>query len=297
MPDALHCRLMQICVATYSGTAPDYLDVAWTDIVPGTKATACGKDYDFGFVGEIANPRPGITKAVVIAFRGTLEPFRLHDPDPRLTLHDWLNNTASRQEPFPEAGLANVGVHQGFHRSLELMWPKIRQTVEAPGKPGPQTLLLITGHSKGGAIANLAAMQARHVWPAARVEVVTFAGARAGDQRFQAAYNQAVPNSVRYESWPDPVPELPPGPQGSMLLRTLAKRLAKAITGTDFSLIPEYYPVGTRVPTSAGWGADVWIGIGSLLAGSPQAAIRTVHDTHRIGPGTGYGTLACPPPK
>ena len=135
MPDPLHCRLMQICVATYSGTAPDFLDVAWTDIVAGTKCTPCGKKYDFAFVGEIANPRPGVAKAVVIAFRGTLEPFRLHDPDPRLTLKDWLNDADSKQEPFPEAGLPNVGVHHGFHRSLEVMWPRIQETVEAPGGP------------------------------------------------------------------------------------------------------------------------------------------------------------------
>ena len=295
MPDPLHCRLMQICVATYSGTPPHYPDIAWTDIIAGTKCTACGDGYDFAFVGQIANPRPDIARAVVIAFRGTLAPFRLHDPDPRLTLGDWLNNGAARQEPFTDAGLPNVGVHRGFKGSLKAMWKRIPDAVTKLGVPGPETLILVTGHSKGGAIANLAAMQARHDWPMAKIEVVTFAGARAGDQRFQAAYNAAVPNSVRYESWPDPVPELPPGPQGSMWLRMAAKRLAKAITGNDLSLIPEYYPVGRRIPESAGWGADVWTGVGALLTGGVEGAIKTIHDTHRIGDGTGYGRLACPP--
>src|SRR4051794_1091179 len=115
MPDALHCRLMQICFATYSGTPPGFGDVAWTDIVAGTKATACGKEADFAFVGEIENPRAGSTRAVVIAIRGTLEPFRPHDPDPILTIRDWLNNADTVQEGFLEAGLPNVGVHHGFH--------------------------------------------------------------------------------------------------------------------------------------------------------------------------------------
>src|SRR5438067_10007701 len=91
MPDALHCRLMQICLASYSGTPPKFADVAWTDIAAGTKATPCGDKFDFAFVGEIPNPRPGVAAAVVIAFRGTLEPARPHDPDPILTIRDWVN--------------------------------------------------------------------------------------------------------------------------------------------------------------------------------------------------------------
>jgi hypothetical protein len=294
MPDALHCRLMQICLASYSGTPPKFADVAWTDIAAGTKATPCGDKFDFAFVGEIPNPRPGVAAAVVIAFRGTLEPARPHDPDPILTIRDWVNDADAAQVDFVEVPGAGP-VHKGFHRSLMIMWPGIKAAVDKLIGPGEAKLLLITGHSKGGAIANLAAMLAHRTWNHAQIEVVTFAGARAGGLAFQSAYNQTVPSSVRYESWPDAVPELPPGPQGSKLLGWFAKKLAKSLGDANLDLIPDYYPVGRRVPATAGWGADVWGGIRKLLTGTMQTALTTVRDAHKIGPGTAYGALACPP--
>src|SRR5438309_261072 len=152
MPDALHCRLMQICLATYSGTPPGFADVGWTDIVAGNKATPCGERFDFAFVGKIGNPRPATSSAIVIAFRGTLEPLNPHDPDPILTIRDWLNDAATQPVDFTEVPGAGQ-VHKGFHGSLMVMWTRIVTAVNKLIVPGERPLLLITGHSKGGAIA------------------------------------------------------------------------------------------------------------------------------------------------
>src|SRR5262249_8431594 len=94
--------------------------------------------------------------------------------------------------------------------------------------PLAEAPLLITGHSKGGAMAALAAwrLQAR---PEIPVQVVTFAGPKPGDRTFAAAYNARVAHT-RYEYGTDLAPpRRPPRPGLPDLLSsplTLGGRLA-----------------------------------------------------------------------
>jgi Lipase (class 3) len=70
-------------------------------------------------------------------------------------------------------------------------------------------------------MANIAAARLYKLQPHAAIYVCTFAGARAGDADFAAAYDAAVTNSDRYEFADDIVPHLPP----MDALRALAKHL------------------------------------------------------------------------
>ena len=86
------------------------------------------------------------------------------------------------------------------------MWSDLSRSVPV-GKP-----VYFTGHSKGGALANLAAAR----WASENAGktppiVTTFAAAKPGDAHFQAAYDKLVPHSLRYEYQDDIVPHLPPG--------------------------------------------------------------------------------------
>ncbi|HLX81862.1 MAG TPA: hypothetical protein VKS43_14880, partial [Burkholderiales bacterium] len=81
--------------------------------------------------------------------------------------------------------------------------------------------LYITGHSKGGAVANLAAARFS-LTEGMSPHVCTFAAAHPGDESFAKAYDKAVIDSTRYEYADDIVPHLPPSPAFGPLLERIA---------------------------------------------------------------------------
>jgi hypothetical protein len=173
--------------------------------VPATPAGRIG--IDSALIGQTPF-------GVVLAFRGTLAPI-LGSPDDAVpVVLDWLNDA----DLAPTAVPYSAGkVHHGFRRSLDALWgaktllEEIRSAAEG-GRP-----IFVTGHSKGGALATLAArrLAAAGVTPSG---VMTFGAPRAGDEAFAADYGARVDRHWRFEHQDDVVPHLPPGP---MLLRAL----------------------------------------------------------------------------
>jgi Lipase (class 3) len=172
---------------------------------------------DFALVGRFA-------EGVVIAFRGTLPPLDLTADGktivaPEFTrwpavIQDWLNNLNT----LPKADVPGGGrpalpgrVHPGFAASLDRLWPGIVAAVDRliDGEQAPR--LYFTGHSKGGAVANLAALCARRHRPEAIVKVATFGAPHAGDEPFAEAYRASGIDCQRYEVADDVVPKIPPG--------------------------------------------------------------------------------------
>ncbi|HVN00414.1 MAG TPA: lipase family protein [Caulobacteraceae bacterium] len=135
---------------------------------------------------------------VILAFRGT-EP--LGGLSLR-TLLDWLNDVNA---PLVTAPGQTGAVHSGFVHALDMLWSWIEAQLAAldPEKP-----LYVTGHSKGGAMANLAA--ARLAAAGRKTSVYTFEAARCGGQTFADSFARLVPNAFRYEFQDDLVPHLPP---------------------------------------------------------------------------------------
>jgi len=181
---------------TQTGPAPAdpaYAAIGWST----TPAAVVGGDDGIGaaLIGVTA------TEAIV-AFRGTLPP-NANSPDKRQVLLDWLKDFDALLVPGPNLpGL----VHQGFLDQFEPIWNDVLALIPL-GLP-----LYFTGHSKGGALANLAAARWATLNPAATAPiVVTFAAAKPGDGAFEAVYDTIVPHSLRYEYQDDIVPHLPPG--------------------------------------------------------------------------------------
>ena len=141
----------------------------------------------------------------IVAFRGTLPPSVAPGNDFFKILGDWLND--GEIDLVKGTGLAGR-VHKGFLESLDALWSKIRG-LKLADLPARNKKLLITGHSKGGALAQLAAYRLARQNTAVHA-VYTFAGARAGDQSFAAAFNQLLGNALRFEYRDDLVPHLPP---------------------------------------------------------------------------------------
>jgi hypothetical protein len=239
---------------------------------------------DAFLVGETASE-------TILAFRGTLPPFS-DSPDKAQVVKDWLDDLDALL--VPGANLPGL-VHQGFLNALDALWPEIMAHTSR-AKP-----LYATGHSKGGAVANLAAARLAAMAsppPAA----ATFAGAKPGDLDFQTAYNVLVPHSVRYENRDDIIPHLPPSLD---FLRLLAK-------------LPIFAQAGAKPWTPLPPGSEGYFGVGDLRfidwngALSPDSAMLTIRryaslaekavlfdvgalvDDHRIGDDYGYAQAIVP---
>ena len=172
----LEGRLLCVSGAAYSITgneptlAPDpenvYLSGAGF-VRPPSVVNGGPREIDACLVGEIED-------GVVVAFRGTL-PFDIHQIS---SIQDWIVDFQA--DPVPVNGFPGV-VHEGFFSALSVLLPGIvaqlqQQRVGAlAAKP-----LLITGHSKGGAVAGLAAWQFQRI-ANIPVKVVTFAAAKPAD--------------------------------------------------------------------------------------------------------------------
>ena len=144
----------------------------------------------------------------ILAFRGTLPPDDATGGlnDLFAVARDWMQDAEAALVADPDFG---GKVHFGFRHSLEGMWDDIKSFVR--GWSGGN--LYVTGHSKGGSLAHLAAYRlARTVAPVK--EVYSFAAARAGDAAFVDAFNTAVPDCWRFEYQDDLVPHLPPASLG-----------------------------------------------------------------------------------
>ena len=122
--------------------------------------------------------------------------------DTTAALRDWL--TDAKFWPLAVDGLR---IHRGFHYALESVWSDLDAAIAGPLEDGLS--LWITGHSLGGALANLAAYQ----WSLKQVPVAgvyTFAAPKIGDAAFVADFQKRL--GTRSQQWSttlDPVPRLP----------------------------------------------------------------------------------------
>jgi triacylglycerol lipase len=232
---------------------------------------------------------------VILAFRGTLPP---DSPNHEQTFKDWLNDVNAVLVSQPKI---QGKVHKGFWNAVDALWPGLvaevqRQLAAAPGKP-----LYVTGHSKGGAMADLAAV--RFALAGISNVVCTFAGAHPGNSAFAKFFDglEAIASSTRYEYTDDIVPHLPPGLALRHALATIdqfskfSDELAtKAVEDID------YAPVGTL--RFIDWNGNV-VGASPTLPISRAAHLaelvaslrfdQIVHD-HTIECGGGYAKAICP---
>lgn len=135
-----------------------------------------------------------IQEGTVVAFRGTL-PFDDESKPFEQRLLDWAQDFEAALVPW---GFVGGKVHAGFSAAVDTL------PMDLP-KDKP---VYFTGHSKGGAMAVLAAVA--HFLAGGKVaDVVTFGAPRAGDVDFAAATNRLPISIRRYEASGDIVPHVP----------------------------------------------------------------------------------------
>jgi hypothetical protein len=221
--NCLKRHLLHSSVQAYHPHPPFYSGPPrWTHgpvaISPGPTATPflrlAKPEIDFALVGRF-------DEGIVVAFRGTLPPLDLSPDGMRIVnpdiygaavAFDWRNNLNAPLVRHFAVGAATLPgtIHRGFAESLAKLWGGVTAEVDRLRDGDAAPHLYFTGHSKGGAIANLAAVCARQTWEGATVKSATFGAARAGDADFAAAYRAAGIDCHRYEVSDDIVPHLPP---------------------------------------------------------------------------------------
>ena len=290
MPFPITTRLLCAAQQTYeivaAGPAPDS---------PGTPGPAPSTlvgwlNQPKAMVGgddQIAAVLVGETDGeIIVAYRGT-EPFDSIDHQ-RMVL-DWLTDLI---DPLVTAPDQPGSVHKGFSHTCNVLWSWVLAEVQSlPFKTKP---LYVTGHSKGGAVANLAAV--KFVAAGLTPFVCTFEGARVGDQAFADGYAKAVQHSTRYEYKDDIVPHLPPDTGFVSAFRNVP-----LIASLFSALVPTYVPVGDLrfvnwqdqiVADSPALESLRYSHLINLFTGG---GCDTIIADHSIGPGSGAAAAICGP--
>jgi hypothetical protein len=230
-----------------------------------------------------------IPDGVVLAFRGTL-PF---DINRYTTLLDWLNDFNA--DPVAADGYPGF-VHPGFLGSVQQLWDRalgeVKRQQAALAAAAP---LLITGHSKGGAMTALAAWRF-HAETDIPTKVVGFAGAKSADRTFRDAYDAAV-DHTRYEYADDIVPHLPPSSGGFLDVVSSLPVIGQRYAGLQRF---DYEPVG--VLRFIDWSGEVDDDSPALPVERALSLVRLIarqrfHQIaadHAITCGSGYMTAVCP---
>ena len=139
---------------------------------------------------------------VVIAIRGTVG------------IQEWIHDAQFLPKPCPfmaSAGNTEDGftdMYQSMRTGLDPTSPTVVQALPKLQFPRPVSSLTICGHSLGGALATLLALDVA-VNTNFSPSVYTYASPRTGDPQFVSIYNHAVPNTVRIANRLDLVPKLP----------------------------------------------------------------------------------------
>jgi predicted lipase len=111
---------------------------------------------------------------------------------------DWINNVQFRQQIYPYGdGNSAVQFHQGFMMAYFAVRDRLLETMET--FTGQQ--LVVTGHSLGGALATIAALDLQYNLGRANdltFIVNTYGAPRVGNQAQVESYNRRIPNSYRF---------------------------------------------------------------------------------------------------
>ena len=140
---------------------------------------------------------------VVIAIRGTegIQEW-VHDAEFLLVTCPFLPGAGHTEDGF-------TAVYMSMTTTLDPQCPRVTQSLPALNFPRPVTSLTICGHSLGGALATLLALDVAANTPFKKPAVFTYASPRTGGPNFAATYNQVVPNTTRIAGRLDLVPKLP----------------------------------------------------------------------------------------
>lgn len=146
-----------------------------------------GQMETFGFILESKD-------RIIIAFRGTS------------TTTDWISDAIAIQSNYrcvPNSGKSHKGMSDIYYSARKAILSSL-------DKLPAHKKLMITGHSLGGALATLCAVDVAANSPFRLPSVYTYGSPRVGDPTFSKVYANKVDQSYRINNFYDVVPHLPP---------------------------------------------------------------------------------------
>ena len=192
----------------------------------GTNATRITKSVNSVFIGTNVD-------GIIVSFRGTITNSPLDwlqnaallmkrvfiNVKERIKMGDKRTNIKDENHDETKKRIILPGkVHSGFLKAVQSIWKplviEVQNRIESYSTSSSDIQetpkLYFCGHSKGGAMASLAAIIFNLDPSLPNVtSVTTFASAKVGNSAFRDVYNRVV-NQTSYESYLDIVPFLPP---------------------------------------------------------------------------------------
>lgn len=125
---------------------------------------------------------------------------------------DWINDFTATQLPFlTDVAESNGLVHTGFYVAYSGIRKKLIDFVLNKIRDYNIEKISITGHSLGGGLATISALDlAIHISTDIEIEVYTYGAPRVGNLEFSNYYNDIVPNSFRIVNENDLATFVPP---------------------------------------------------------------------------------------
>lgn len=181
---------------------PEYFSeaVGWIKKHPPVSIVASDLNIDACLIGVNKD-------GIIVAFRGTIQPH----PFSVAALSDWLHgiveSTPRHRDNIPGC------LHDSTLSAVESIWPRIIEPIEYFHRLYPKKPLFLTGHSKGGAMAIIAAAKFHFNHPdmLQPSNVYTFGTPHPGDGAFAQNFPFSKIPVTRYENYLDAIPFLPPG--------------------------------------------------------------------------------------
>jgi hypothetical protein len=141
-------------------------------------------------------------------------------------------------------------VHAGFYAAWRTgnfharVLDRVAQIFHSPEVMGMGMRILVTGHSLGGALASLAALEIKNENPGARVGSYTYGSPRVGNKLFSDMYNAVVPDTFKLATKEDPIPHQP-----KVTYKRCGQRVALTLTG-DVVVNPTYFELSVLSSTT-----------------------------------------------
>ncbi len=123
------------------------------------------------------------------------------------TVKEEIQQNSQKIYPYPGKSQSGTMLHQGFAQA----YGAVRDAIHRYLRQHPGARVTVTGHSLGGAVATLCAVDVQYNFGGqlAELEVYTFGSPRVGNKGFQKSFHQRVPRSYRFVQGMDLVPAFP----------------------------------------------------------------------------------------
>jgi triacylglycerol lipase len=191
----INYKLALFLICSCHQTYKQFEDAAGRFIVPaGYRFLAAFSAEAYGATMETFGNLIESDDTIIISFRGTT------------STADTISDLIAHQMPYP--WISNGGsTHHGF---TEIYATARMQIIHTLSKCDSNKKLIITGHSLGGALATLCALDLAYNTKFAPPIVYTYGAPRVGDPTFAATYNQKIALNHRVVIESDLIPLIPP---------------------------------------------------------------------------------------